>query len=101
MSERSNDEVRLALLGYQASRHTVLLDLADQNATDRMLALAYDLHPEGIYLARRALLKHNQFVERTSPDPDVARSEAIELARRALASIRTTQPSSPRPRRCC
>jgi tetratricopeptide (TPR) repeat protein len=86
MSERSSDEDRLALLGYQASRHTVLLDLADQNAADRMLAQAYDLHPQGIYLARRALLRHNQFVERTVPSPEAVRSEAIEFARRALAA---------------
>jgi tetratricopeptide (TPR) repeat protein len=84
MSGRGTDEDRLALLGYQASRHTVLLALDDQKAADRMLAQAYDLHPQGIYLARRALLKHTQFVERTVPAPEEARAEAIEFARRAL-----------------
>lgn len=85
MADRVSDEERLTLLGYQASRNTVIFDRAEQDAMDAMLQRAFEMDPRGIYLARRALLRGNQVYEMTADSVDEARLDAIELARRAYA----------------
>jgi tetratricopeptide (TPR) repeat protein len=85
LADGARDQDRLALLGYQASRHTLLLDMADQQAADQQLKQAFDLHPLGIFLARRALLRGNQVYERMPLSLETARAEAIEFAHHALS----------------
>jgi tetratricopeptide (TPR) repeat protein len=85
LADGARDQDRLALLGYQASRNTLLLDIAEQEAADRLLKQAFDLHPLGIFLARRALLRGNQIYERVPVPFEATRDEAIDLAHRALA----------------
>lgn len=84
MGDRATDADRLALLGYQATRHTILLDLDRQSTQDRMLREAFEIDPRGIYLARRALLWHNRAIERTGDCVEDVRAAAIEMARRGL-----------------
>jgi len=85
MADRVSDEERLALLGYQASRHTVIFDREEQIRMDAMLQRAFELEPRGIFLARRALLRGNQVYEMNTDSPEEARLEAIDLARHAYA----------------
>jgi tetratricopeptide (TPR) repeat protein len=77
------DEDRLALLGYQSLRHTVLLDPEEQRKADQMLEAAFRRDPRGVYLARRALLRVVQVVERMTLREDVAVEEAVALVRQA------------------
>ncbi len=83
MAERASDHDRLALLGYQASRHTVLLDIGEQRLADQMLQQAFEMHPMGVFLARRALLRMTQVIEWMDVPKDETRAEAIEMSRRA------------------
>jgi tetratricopeptide (TPR) repeat protein len=85
LAEGARDQDRLALLGYQASRHTLAFDIAEQQAADRLLKQAFELHPMGIFLARRSLLRSHQVYERMPVPLETARAEAIEFAHRALA----------------
>lgn len=83
LAAHMTDEDRLALLGYQSLRHTVLLDPDEQHKADEMLAAAFRADPRGVYLARRALLRVVQVVERMTPREDVTTEEAVALVREA------------------
>ena len=85
LADGARDQDRLALLGYQASRHTLAFDVAEQQAADVLLKRAFEIHPLGIFLARRSLLRSHQVYERMPVPLETARAEAIELAHQALS----------------
>jgi tetratricopeptide (TPR) repeat protein len=85
MAENADDNDRIALLGYQALRHTILLDPDEQRAADRMLEAAFEAHGSAVFLAQRALLRVVQIFERVAPDEKTTREEAIAFMRQAQA----------------
>ena len=85
MAEHAGDADRIALLGYQALRHTVILDLEEQRRADRLLDAAFAAHRSGVFLAQRALIRVVQVYERMAPDERVAMDEAVAFIREALA----------------
>lgn len=78
------DAHRAALTGYRAIRHAPLLDLTEQRVADELLSQAFETNPLGIFLARRAMLRHTAFIERMSDLDAEATEQAVEMARRAL-----------------
>jgi tetratricopeptide (TPR) repeat protein len=85
LSECVGEPDRVALIGYEALRYTERLDVADQLKADSLLAEAFQATPLGVYLAKRALLRVVQVVERLAEDEELAIRQAVDFVRQAQA----------------
>lgn len=76
----SQESVQAALLGFQARNQIFSMNLDSIIEADRHLTQAYDIHPQGIFLAWRAFLKANLIVEQEFKQAEALREEALEIA---------------------
>ena len=80
----ANSKVSALVLAFQAMRETLSMDPQRVSKAEQMLDLAYEMEPGAAILALKGLVHTNQIFERTAPDLEVAKAQALDYARRAF-----------------
>ncbi|MBM7067393.1 hypothetical protein [Actibacterium sp. 188UL27-1] len=79
-----NEGFDAAVLARIGLRKLFSMKKSEQLVADGMLSTAFDLHPRGVYLAWRVLLRIVMLIERHDGLPDDYEQEACDMARRAF-----------------